>query len=91
MFEGVYLFCVGLFVSFTPGKYFSSKLYVIKNEDGEEHVEKKKKDKVSIFEMRKSIGNEKKEKSSFFDNFLPMLIKIYVVATFFSPYLLLRI
>ena len=66
VFEGVYLFCVGLFVSFTPGKYFSSKLYVIKNEDGEEHVEKKKKDKVSIFEMRKSIGNEKKEKSSFF-------------------------
>ena len=74
VFEGCYLFLVGLFVSFTPEKYFSSKLYVVKGDDGEERVEKKKKDKVSIFEMRKSINNEKKEQSTFFSD-LAIIIK----------------
>ena len=63
VFEGCYLFLVGLFVSFTPEKYFSQKLIVVKDEDGE-HVEKKKKDKISVFELRKSINNNEKQKQS---------------------------
>ena len=64
VFEGCYLFLVGVFVAFTPGKYFSSRLYVVKGEDGEERVEKKKKEKISIFEMRKSLNNDKSLLSS---------------------------
>ena len=76
--EGGVVFLHALFgeenVSFTPGKYFSSKLYVVKGEDGEERVEKKKKEKISIFEMRKSLNNDKKEESTFFSD-LGIIIK----------------
>ena len=43
-------------------------------EDGEERVEKKKKEKNSIFEMRKSLNNDKKEESTFFSD-LGIIIK----------------
>ena len=47
---------------------------MVKGEDGEERVEKKKKEKISIFEMRKSLNNDKKEESTFFSD-LGIIIK----------------
>ena len=69
--EGFYLLFVSIFVMFTPEKFFSSKLFVVKDSEKKsgERVERKdsKKDKLTVFMARESVKSKKKEnKSSFF-------------------------
>jgi hypothetical protein len=74
--EGIYLISVGLVFAFSPIKYFSSKLQVVKDPDGGEHVEVKKEkqvSKISVFEEKEEINEEKKEKPSFFSDLKELL------------------
>jgi hypothetical protein len=70
--EGLYLLAVGFVFAFSPIKYFDSKLQVVKDPDGGEHVEVKKGkqvSKISLFEEKEDAGTGgKKEQPSFFSD-----------------------
>ena len=70
--EGIYLLAVGFVFAFSPIKYFDSKLQVVKDPDGGEHVEVKKEkqvSKISVFEEKEDVGTGgKKEQPSFFSD-----------------------
>jgi hypothetical protein len=75
--EGLYLCAVGLVFAFSPITYFDSRLQVVKDPDGGEHVEVKKDKKVSkisVFEEKEDIvSGEKKEQPSFLSDMKELL------------------
>ena len=70
--EGIYLLAVGFVFAFSPIRYFDSKLQVVKDPDGGEHVEVKKgkqESKISVFEEKEDdLKGGKKEAPSFFSD-----------------------
>jgi len=75
--EGLYLCAVGLVFALSPIKFFDSKLQVVKDADGGEHVEVKKEkqvSKISVFEEKEDLGSgQKKEEPSFISDMKELL------------------
>lgn len=64
--EGLYLFAVAVFITVTPMKFFSAKLVAVKDDELETKFQIKKKESVSIFEVRKSLTKSSKNEQSTF-------------------------
>ena len=75
--EGIYLVAVGFVFALSPIQYFDSKLQVVKDPDGGEHVEVKKGkqvSKISVFEEKEDLpdSGEKKQAPSFFSDMIEL-------------------
>jgi hypothetical protein len=65
--EGIYLVAVGFVFALSPIRYFDSKLQVVKDPDGGEHVEVKKEkqvSKISVFEEKEDLPVSGEKKTS---------------------------